>query len=215
MSLKYQNPIIYSFDIKKYYKELLNKRYDNCCCFINKYGNKCTNKCLDKSTFIIREYFCYYHIKSYIDDIIKINKFIYYFTLNTCYINNILLYTYTKTQLQTEYVNCRKYIQKIYNLLFHNYNYIIMTQPVINILNNLIFKYFEIGIYDINIYKLNLNNLKSYNYTCIINGNIKKRKDTINTLMSLTDDKNTSICKIFNISKINDKNIFKIIESLI
>lgn len=176
MSLRYQNPIIYNFDLKKHYNKLLNKRYDNCCCFINKYGKKCENKCLIESTFILREYFCDYHIKNNIDDIIKINLFIYNFTLTTSYINNILIYTYTRKQLQIEYMNCKNYIKKLYNLLSHNNNYIIMTQPTIECLHGLIFKYFEIGIYDINIYKLYINNLKYYNYNCIININIKKEK---------------------------------------
>ena len=224
MSLRYQTPIIYNYDIKKYYNQLLrtncpetllNKQNNSNCYFINKYGKICNNKCLETSTFILREFFCDYHIKNHIDDIIKINTFIFNFTLTVNYINNILLNTYTRTQLQTEFTNCKKYIKMLYSLIHNNKNYIIMTQPVIDIVHGLLFKYFQNNIYDMNLYKLNLNQLKFYNYNYIINDNIKKRKDTIDTLLCLIYDNNTSIGKVFLTTNIGDINIFKIIESFV
>ena len=215
MSLRNQTPLIHNYDMTKSYNRILNKRFDNSCCYINKYGVKCNNKCLQSCTFILREYYCDLHIKNYIDDIIKLNIFIYNFILNEEYINKYLLNTYTLTQFQLEKLKYKEQLKKLYKLIQKNYNYILMTQPVLDIIYGISFRYFQIGIYDIDTFKLNTNISKTYKYNYIVNYNKKYRKDSIDTLKSLSNQKETTIGKVFLSSKIPDYNIFKIIESFI
>ena len=215
MSLRYHSPIIYNTDIRKSYNRLLNKKFDDKCLYINKYGIKCENKCLNKCMFILREYYCDYHIKNYIDDIIKLNTFISWFSLNDNYINNYLLNTYTLSQLEIEKIKYKNYMKKMYELLQQNNDYVLMTQPMINILYDFLFRYHQIGIYDTCVFKNNINTIKLYHSNFIINENKKYRKKCINILLSLTNEPDTTIGKVFILSKIADNNIFKIIESFI
>ena len=215
MSLRNQTPLIHNYDMTKSYNRILNKRFNNNCCYINKYGVKCENVCLKSCIFILREYYCEYHIKNYIDDIIKINIFIYNFILNEDYINKYLLNTYIITQFQLEKVKYKDYLKKIYKLLHHNYDYILMTQPILDIIYTIAFRYFQNDIYDMDTFKINANLTKNYKFNYIVNYNKKYRKDTIDILISLSNKKETTIGKVFLSSKIADHNIFKIIESFI
>ena len=90
-----------------------------------------------------------------------------------------------------------------------------MTQPVIDIIYTMAFRYFQIGIYDMDTFKINANLTKNYKFNYIVNYNKKYRKDTIETLIYLSKQPYSSIGKVFLISKISDYNIFKIIESFI
>ena len=215
MSLRNQNPLIYNYDMRKCYIRLLNKKFDNTCCYINKYGIKCENNCLRSCVFFLREYYCEHHIKNYIDDIIKLNTFIYNFTLDENYIDRYLLNTYTISQLEMEKIKYKDCIKKIYRLIQSNYDYVLMTQPMLNIIHGLLFRYFQIGIYEINVFKINVNIIKTYNFNYIVNYNKKYRKNTMDTLISLTNHSDNSIGKVFLSSSIPDYNIFKIIESFI
>lgn len=215
MSLRHQNPILYNPNIRKFYNKFLNKKYDDKCSYINKYGIKCENKCLSKCMFILREYYCEYHIKNYIDDIIKINTFILLFSSQENYVSNYLLNTYTLSQLEIEKIKYKNYIKNIYNLLQHYNDYVLMTQPMLDILYNFIFNYHQLGIYDFCIFKNNINIIKSFQYNIIVNKNKKYRKNCMDTLISLTTQPETTIGIVFIKSKIADYNIFKIIESFI
>ena len=215
MSLRNQTPLLCNYDMRKYYNKIINKRFDNTCCYINKYGIKCENVCLKNCIFILREYYCEHHIKNYIDDIIKLNIFIYNFIIIEDYINKYLLNTYTLTQFQLEKIKYKKQLKKLYNLIDEHHDYILITQPVIDIIYGIAFRYFQIGIYDIDTFKINTNLIKNYKYNCIVNYNKKYRKDCIDTLKSLSNQKESTIGKVFLSSKIPDHNIFKIIESFI
>ena len=215
MSLRYQSPLIYNYDIRKCYNRILNKKFDNNCCYIDKYGTKCENNCLRSCVFILREYYCEYHIKNYISDIIKLNIFIYDFTVKENYIDNYLLNTYIVSQFEMEKIKYKNCIKKLYKLIQSNYEYILMTQPMLDIIHGLLFRYFQVGIYDIDNFKINVNISKIYKFSYIVNSNKKYRKNTIDTLISLTNKPETNIGKVFLSSNIPDYNIFKIIESFI
>ena len=212
MSLRNQSPIIYNYIIRTLYNKLLNKKCNNKCSYINKYGIKCNKQCLNKCVFIIREYFCEYHIINYINDIIKLNSFISDLSSMTHFIDNYLLNTYTLSQLQIEKIKYNSSMKKIYILMNQYIDYVQMTQPVLNILHDFIFHYLQIGIYNTDIFKININIIKKYQYGYIVNSNKKYRKECMDTLLDLTENPNNTIGKVFLNSKIADYNIFKIIE---
>ena len=215
MSLRYQSPIIYNYIMRISYNKLLNKKCNNKCSYINKYGVKCNNQCLNKCVFIIREYFCEYHITNHINNIIKLNSFMSQLINMTNYIDKYLLNSYTLNQFQIEKIKYNNSMKKIYILINQHIDYIQMIQPLLDILYSFIFNFLQIGIYNTDTFKININIIKKYHYNYIINRNKKYRKDCIDTLLSLTENSNNTIGKVFLHSKIGDSNIFKIIESFI
>ena len=215
MSLTRSNPILHNLDYRKLYNRLLNIRYNNNCCYIDKYGRTCKNKCIDTSTFIIREYFCDYHIKNKIDCIIRINHLLYLFNHYDKYIQYSICETYTVLHKYNHNTMHKINMNKLFKLLKDNRNYILMTQPMIDIMHGLLFRYFQIGVYDMDLYKMNLGVIKTYKYKTIIQTNIQYKKDCINCLIDLSNKDNNTIGSIFLNSNIGDRNIFKIIESFI
>uniref|UniRef100_A0A6C0I758 Uncharacterized protein n=1 Tax=viral metagenome TaxID=1070528 RepID=A0A6C0I758_9ZZZZ len=215
MSLTRANPILHNLDISKLYHRLLNTSYNNDCCYIDKYGRTCKNKCIDTSTFIIREYFCDNHIKKNIDDIIKINHLLYLFNHYDKYIQYEICETYTVLHKYNHNIMHKLNMNKMFRLLKDNRNYIVMTQPMIGIMHGLLFRYFQIGVYDMDLYKMNLGVIKTYKYKTIIQTNIQYKIDCMNCLIDLSNKNNNTIGIIFLNSNIADYNIFKIIESFI
>ena len=88
-----------------------------------------------------------------------------------------------------------------------------ITQPIINRINNHYFECFTIGIFDFNEYKMKLNLLNMYRYDKIISRNKKNKKQIIELLKQLSTEQNNVIGKVFKNTKIGDVNIFKIIEN--
>lgn len=196
----------------KYYKSLLN--VTNCKCnFINKYGVNCENKCLKETPFELRKIFCEYHIKNYIHFIIKLNVYIYNFLNLENNINNILIQSFPMNKLQTEKLMIKNLMNKLYLNILNNEEYVLITQPIINRINNHYFECFTIGIFDFNEYKMKLNLLNMYRYDKIISRNKKNKKQIIELLKQLSTEQNNVIGKVFKNTKIGDVNIFKIIEN--
>jgi|688.fasta_scaffold636845_2 hypothetical protein len=205
---------IYKINNIEYIYNLLLK-VNNQCVYIDKYGNKCLSKCLSKSPFFIRKYFCEKHIKSHTQYIIKFNEFISLYIIYDKYINDKLLMCYSINQLEREKIYISYLIVNLIKFLKLNDYYLLLSQPIISKIYEILYTCLTINLFNFENYKYNIYKLKSLHFDNIVKRNNKIKKESIETLIDLSYNNNNNIGNVFINSFIGDRNIFKLIECFI
>lgn len=194
-----------------YFKNLLNHT-DKCqCIYVNRYGEKCLNVCLQKSPFKMRQLFCDYHIKNHIEFIIKLNLFVSKFIKLENEIKDVFYQNYNFTKFNMEKRNVRIKLNEFCNPCNFKEEILLIVQPILRKLKHYYFKGISYMIFDTYEYRERINFLKNFQYETIILKNKENRKNAIELLKQMAYDYNTVIGKTFKDSKIGDINVIDII----
>ena len=214
--------------LKKSYEDIVpRKKYKflfqsiNKCNYIDRYGNKCCNDCccndlFDYYVFKHRGIFCWKHIQENIDNIIKLDKFIYNFFLIEKEIEKRM--DLETNSIRKEFANNEiiQLFKSIIKLISKNQDLIIMVKDILTKFDSLYYKIFYHGI------RIDYDNIIPYDIRvfiwtkCLhhIEQNIREREKTLDNLKEIINT-NNDFSDYLHSSNMFESNLIKIIEEYI
>lgn len=186
------------------------------CNYIDKYGNECCNECYDNSVFKHRDVFCWKHIQENMDNIIKLDSFLYNFFLIEKEIDKRMYLETNILRKEFAEIEIIQLFKLLIKLISKNKELIIMVKDVLNKIDSLYYRIFYHGI------RIDYDNVIPYDIRLFIwskcsqyiEKNIKERENILDNLREIINTSN-DISDHLHSSNMFELNLIKIIEEYI